>query len=657
MKRRIFISLACLMTLLLPAVAPAVAQENRVTPEEVVAAAAPEQGPADPAELEAFLDDLLTRQLAEHHIAGAVVAVVKNGRLLLAKGYGYADVENGVVVDPEQTVFYMASVGKLFTWTAVMQLVEQGKLDLDADINTYLDFRIPDTYPQPITLKHLLTHTPGFEDRYFEYLALDADHLMPEREWLESHMPARVRPPGDAAAYSNYGTQLAGYIVARVSGQSYEQYIQEHILDPLGMVNSTAYSPVPAGLRAQMAVGYTYVDGAFRPAPDLIGQPAMAPAGSHASSAMDMARFMIAHLADGDSDANPAQGRILSQSTVRQMHGTLYAPDPRLRGTAYGLFDLSDNGRWTLGHDGDTLGFKSLLLLLPDENLGVFVSYNGEEADDLTRQHFGFQRAFFDHYYPVLAAEPIQPPADFTGRAGQFEGAYRTARGAYTTLEKYRNMAAAVEVSAPGDGTLLFQTPWGEWRYVEVEPFYFRQVDGPSAAVFRADDQGRVTHMFMDVAPQFAFEKMKWYELPGFNMGLVVVCSLLFLSVIPVAVIRFIRNRRPGGEPEPAPRSGRAADWIILGVCVLNLLFVAGAVLWGEANLTPLFGISPTFRMVLGLGVLSAALTAVALVYTALAWKDRRGRIAGRVYYTLVTAAAVAFVWFLNFWNLLGWRF
>ena len=118
--------------------------------------------------MEAFLDKLLGREMEKHHIAGAAVSVVKDGKLFFAKGYGYADLENGIPVDPEQTIFRIGSVAKLFTWTAVMQLVEQGKLDLDADINTYLDFRIPDTYPQPITLKHLLTHTSGFEDRYFE---------------------------------------------------------------------------------------------------------------------------------------------------------------------------------------------------------------------------------------------------------------------------------------------------------------------------------------------------------------------------------------------------------------------------------------------------------------------------------------------------------
>ena len=166
------------------------AQDNRVAPgRNVPTVPSQAQGPSDPAELEAFLDDLLRRKMEEYHIAGAAIAVVKDGKLFFAKGYGYADLEKRIPVDPEQTIFRIGSVGKLFTWTAVMQLVEQGKLDLDADINTYLDFRIPDTYPQPITLKHLMTHTSGFEDRWLESVVSDASELIPAREWLVSNMP------------------------------------------------------------------------------------------------------------------------------------------------------------------------------------------------------------------------------------------------------------------------------------------------------------------------------------------------------------------------------------------------------------------------------------------------------------------------------------
>ena len=168
-------------------------------------------------------------------------------------------------VDPERTIFRIGSVGKVFTWTAVMQLVEQGKLDLDADINTYLDFRIPDTYPQPITLKHLMTHTPGFEDNAFGFASTTPEGMEPIGEWLANNIPARVWPAGEVPAYSNYGATLAGYIVERVSGMPYEDYIEQHILDPLAMTKSTPRQPPPAALEADMALGYEYQDNAFQP--------------------------------------------------------------------------------------------------------------------------------------------------------------------------------------------------------------------------------------------------------------------------------------------------------------------------------------------------------------------------------------------------------
>jgi len=659
MKKSLALSMTIILTLaiLLSTVGSAMAQENRVAPgRNVPTAPSQGQGPTDRTELEAFLDELLGRDMEEHHIAGAAVSVVKDGELIFAKGYGYADLENGIPVDPEQTGFRIGSVTKLFTGTAVMQLVEQGKLDLDADINTYLDFHIPDTYPQPITLKRLLTHTSGFEDLFFELMVSDADDLVPAREWLVSHMPARVRPPGDVAAYSNYNTSLAGYIVARVSGQPYDQYIQENILNPLGMLHSTAQSPIPPDLRAQASVGYTYVDGAFQASPAYLAQLAVVPGAGMQASVTDIARFMIAHLQEGRySDANIPEARILNDNTAQQMHGTLYTPDPRLLGTAYGFFDFSDNGQRTIGHGGEAPPMNSLLLLLPDQNLGVFVVYNSEGGGDLTSQHLGFQRAFFDHYYPAPAADPIQPPADFSERAGQFEGSYRITRGSYTSLEKVIGLFSTVEISDSGDGALLFTSPWGEWRFVEVEPLYFRQADGQFSIVFREDDRGRITYVFTNVTPMFAFEKLNWYETPGFHMALALGCVLIFLSMIPVGLIRFIRNRRPSGDRNPAPRGTRMAQSIILGISVLNLLFLVGTMKWG--NPFPLFGVSMIYKIVLGLGILSAVLTVGALVYTALAWKNSYWGIAARAYYTLVTSAAVAFVWFLNYWNLLGWRF
>lgn len=658
-SRAIAMAMILVPVILLSPVVPVMSMGNSIASSRNTSAApSRQQGPTDPAEMEAFLDDFFANAMEEHSIAGAAVAVVRDGKLFFAKGYGYADIEKGIPVDPEQTIFHIGSNGKTFTWTALMQLVEQGKLDLDVDVNTYLDFRIPDTFPQPITLRHLMTHTSGFEERWLESVVSDDSELMPAREWLVSNMAKRVRPPGDAAGYSNYNAMLAGYIVARVSGQPYDQYIQEHILDPLGMAHSTAQSPIPPELRAHLSVGYTYKDGAFQAFPDYTAQPALWPSGAHQASVTDMARFMIAHLENGRySDENIAEARILKESTARQMLTTLYTPDPRLLGTAYGFFDLSDNGQRTLGHQGYFPPMQSQLLLLPDQDLGVFVVFNTMEVGDLTTQHLGFQRAFFDHYYPVPAAAPLQPPADFASRAGRFVGLYRLASAPDSTPDKVAGVFGGytANVSDPGDGTLQLDLEGQRLHFVELEPLYFRQVDGPFAIVFREDAKGRITHLFTDLAPEYAAVKLAWYETPGFNIPLFLVCVLAFLSMILVAVIRFIRSRL-GGCRRPASGGTRVASWVILGVCLLNLLFLAGFALLFHPP-TELHGVALSIQIVLGLGVAAAVLTAGALVYTVLAWKDSYWGVAFRVYYTLVTITAVAFVWFLNAWNLLGWRF
>jgi len=645
------------LAMLLSIIGSAAAQGNRVASSmNMPVTSSQAQGPTDPAEMEAFMDDLFTKNMEEYNIAGAAVSIVKDGKLFFAKGYGYADLENKIPVDPELTLFKIGSGTKVFTWTAVMQLVEQGKLDLDADVNTYLDFRIPDTYPQPITLKHLMSHTAGFEDQHVDMVAWKEEDLAPQRDWLVSHIPARVRPPGEAPAYSNYGGALAGYIVALVSGESYSQYVQEHILNPLGMKSSTASWPTPPDLRARESVGYMYEDGAFKVFPPLFGQVDLFPAGIIRTTVTDMARFMIAHLQDGFYGDAAAEVRILEEATAQQMHSTLYAPDPRFLGNAYGFFEFSDNGQRVIGHSGEGEPMHSLLLLLPDQNVGIFVVYNSSDAGSLVNQHLGFQRAFFDHYYPAPALEPLQPPADFAKRANRFVGAYRWTWSSSTTLEKYTTQlfSPLVEVKNPGDGTLFMTTPYGDMRLVEVEPLYFQQADGPFYVGFREDAQGRITYMFTDMIPQFAFEKEKWYETPGFNMPLLMVSLFMFLSMLPVALIRVIRSRRAKGDNTSMPRGARVAHQLIIWISVLNLLFVAGTVVWGP---WVMFGIPLVYKIVMGLGVLSALLTVGTLVYTVLAWKDRYWGVFFRVYYTLVTIAAVAFVWFLNQWNLLGWRY
>jgi CubicO group peptidase (beta-lactamase class C family) len=270
-------------------------------------------GPWDPAELEGFLDRAISTQLDAEHLRGATVAVVRDGRLLLAKGYGFADEAGRTPVVADQTLFRIGSVTKLFTATAVMQLVEQGQLDLRADVNTYLrGFRIPATHPQPITLAHLLTHTAGFEERATIMPASSAE-LWPLGQHLANRQPARVRPPGELASYSNYGMALAGHIVAEVSGVPFERYIEERILRPLEMRRSSVQQPPPPELDSLLSGGFMSVGGAFQPRPFEYVQDA--PAGAVSATATDMANFMLAHLQHGRF----GQQRILQDATAQEM--------------------------------------------------------------------------------------------------------------------------------------------------------------------------------------------------------------------------------------------------------------------------------------------------------------------------------------------------
>jgi hypothetical protein len=297
----------------------------------------------------------------------------------------------------------------------------------------------------------------------------------------------------------------------------------------------------------------------------------------------------------------------------------------------------------------------SQLLLLPDQHLGIFFAVNTYLDAPLTKQHVGFQRAFFDHYFPAPPIKHIETPADFDQRADRFVGSYRRTSYPPSTPDKVAALFGGFTytVSAPGNGTLNVSMEGFELNFVEVKPLYFRQVDGFASLVFFEDDRGRITGFYSDIAPQYAARKTPWYELASFNMPLAMVSILLFVSMLVVAPVQAIITRRRSNEKRSASGTAR---WILLAISILNLVFVFGMLL-GYRPPTELHGVDLSIRLLITTTVISALLTPVALVYTAFAWKNRYWGTAFRTYYTLVTVAAVAFVWFLNQWNLLGWRF
>ena len=606
------------------------------------------QGPSDVKELEAFVDGVMAAHLEANHIAGATISVVKDGQLFFTKGYGYANFKSKTPVLPDRTMFRPGSVSKLFTWTSVMQLYEQGKLDLNADVNAYLkEFQIPATFPQPITLNHLLSHTPGFEERGTGMAARKPEDLMPLGKWLATYMPARVRPPGELTSYSNYGTSLAGYIVEVVSGMPFEQYIEENIFKPLGIEHSTFRQPLPEALAPDMSTGYTYKNGAFKEEKfELLN--GMAPAGALSACATDMARFMIAHLQNGAY----GDARILKEETAKFMHSRLFGHDPRINGNAHGFWEFGYNDLHLIEHGGDTIYFHSQLALIPDKNVGWFVSYNtgpGGSREQLFH-------AFLNRLYPASSPlAELKPSADALKRLKKVSGVYGVTRMSYTKYEKIASLLMQIKVMPTKEGTLLVKIPGDVRQYVELEPLVFREVDGQGLVVFKEDGRGRVTVAFAGDVPHMALLKLKWYEQPMFHYLIIGLCVLFFVIAAlgwPLAALsRKICRRKVEGNPAP-----KAARWLagLMSGCFLLFLILLAASLSNTDEV--MFGVPSLLKVGLVFPLVAGVLVIGVAAFTFLAWVKKYWYGCRRLTYTLILIAGVVFLWVLYFYNLLGWR-
>ncbi|HVS63777.1 MAG TPA: serine hydrolase domain-containing protein [Thermoanaerobaculia bacterium] len=622
-------------------------QDAAATEEEGAVTADPEapprRGPTDVAELGAFLDGLMAAHRADHDIVGATVAVVRGGSVMLTRGYGWADREAREPVDAERTLFRIGSVSKLFTWTAVMQLVEQGEIDLDADVETYVDFELgagnlPRDLP-PITMRHLMTHTPGFEDRA---LALFGETELSRRDYLVEHMPARVRPPGTFSAYSNYGTVLAGHVVERISGLSWEDYVDRHILEPLGMDYATAHQPLPERLEPSMSKGYAGTGADAEKEFEMI--EGAAPAGSISASAGAMAKFMLAFLQGG----RYGDGRILEEETVERMLDREFTHDERLNGFALGFYEKSSHGVRAVGHGGDTAWFHTDMALIPSEDLGVFVSYNTAAGGEVS---FGpFFEAFLDHYFPVEPPTFVEADQDEIERIA---GVYRFNRGSYTTFEKVMRLASPVTLAA-AEGELVLQSPLGAQRFRPVGGGLYRELDGSAELAYRQSDEGKVTHVFLSFLPMMVLERVGGLASPTIHLPLLVAVLAIFLLFIVAFPIRWFLRRRYKAPVEE--RGERRARLLALLMAIVAVAFAVGLAAVGSSSESILVGETGALRAVLSLGVLAALLTLGVVVAAVIVWRCGFWGLWGRLRYTLVALAGVAFVLILQTYNLLGWR-
>lgn len=618
----------------------------------------------DSSDVEAFLDGIMQEKMEEFHIANATVSVVADGEVVLAKGYGYADLDNQEPVDAEHTLFRIGSTSKLFTWTAVMQLVEQGKLDLDTDVNDYLDFEIPDELEyktqgssefNAITLKHLMSHTPGFEDYSSEIFKLSEDQMVPLDEYLREKLPARIFPAGEVIAYSNYGTALAGYVVEQVSGMPFAEYVETHIYAPLGMEHSTFRQPIPENLDANITKAYRYVDGDFLEGEFEFIPPE--PAGSMSSSAHDMAQFMLAFLQEGEYDGE----KILEKDTVQKMFGQLYSPHQNLQGMAHGFIEGIFNEKRTVYHPGNTMLFNTGFYLLPEELIGIFISHSG---GSYLANNEVFQ-AFMDHYFPVGDVETFLPTDGMLERSKKFKGEYQQNRKSLTTEDKFLSLLTGViSIDVDDDGYLMV-THLGETdRFMEVEPGVYHNLEegrsqDPAGAfqniIFGTDPFGKI--MLMTDGPM-SYSKADWYESGGFNFILIILSILFIIGSLFYWGIKSIIQRFRGKKTEQASLALTAKGLAII-YGLLTIVFLIDFMSTG--NLHPIYQLPPTAygetspwsAFTVFIPYLMIIISLAIAIFTVLAWWKKFWQKPGRIHYSLFAGATMALLWIFVYWNVI----
>jgi CubicO group peptidase (beta-lactamase class C family) len=520
----------------------------------------------------AWLDGYLPYALKTADIAGAVVVIVKDGKVLTERGYGFSDVAQRTPVDPQKTLFRPGSVSKLFTWTAVMQLVEQGKIDLDADVNRYLDYKLPAFDGKPVTMRNLMQHTAGFEEQAKGIISSNPGSTGFEA-LLKQWVPERVFAPGTTQAYSNYGASLAGYIVQRVSGEPFDAYIEKHIFEPLDMKLSSFRQPLPANLAPLMSKGYRVASA--EPEPFEIVGPA--PAGALSAPGEDMAHFMIAHLQDGEYNGR----RILSAATARQMHDSPLTLLPPLNRMELGFFETNINGREVIAHLGDTDCFHTSLHLFLAEGVGLYVSFNslGREGGAHSLRTALFED-FADRYFPQKQPQPLLDAKTSSDHAALLAGSWVNSRGSRSNFLSVLDLVGQTRLGLDDKGGLLAPFPGlnGQPRHwIEVAPFVWRDLNSHERLAAKVVNGVPVRFSIDLISPFMVFERPPWYrnttwlEPLFFTSIAALLVTALFWPI--TAVVR----RRFGAKLDLEPSAVRAYRLSKIA----SVAIVVAVALWG----------------------------------------------------------------------------
>lgn len=604
--------------------------------------------PGDKVQLEAFIDGLISGQLCAYHIAGAAISIVSNGKVLLAKGYGYSDLSDNVRVQADTTMFRIGGISQLVTTIAVMQLIEQHKVALDSNVNKYINFfKIPDTYKNPITISDILTQTTGFEEQFNLYSRHRSETF---NKYLKLHIPERVRAPNKLAGYSNYGMGLAGYIVEQASNMSFDSYVREHIFVPLKMYSSTFAQPLPKSLNRHLSNAYIYHNGVFEKGEFSFMK--IPPAGAMTSTASDISHLMITFLQNGIYDST----RIMSVNSAQQIKNRHFVHDPEVSGTTYGFWEQYINNQRIICHSGGTYLYHSIMALLPDYNLGIFVVYNSKEGKKACGELI---HAFMDRYFSLSKQNRTATRKDSEKLHYRYLGNYRPTQMAYSTIGKLLQLTRTVSIHSTQKGNLLihgFRGGTSQWK--EIKPMVFQDMSSRRRLVFQTNSDGVITTAFLSNSPVFAYIKISWYESPEFQVTLMFICLMIFLSFIIFWPLS--RNHQHEYEFVHIVRNVKVQNFtfqIALWISLLNILIIIGLYAIFSSPVTMIYDIPSELKILLFLPVISLILTIAGIILMLISWKDLFWDVRSRIHFSMVIMAAAIFIPLLAYWNVIGFHY
>ncbi|MEM1431455.1 MAG: serine hydrolase domain-containing protein [Pseudomonadota bacterium] len=598
-----------------------------------------------------FVDGLVTTILDQDAVAGAVVQVVTGDEVLISRGYRLADVRTGRSMSATGDIVPLASVTKVFTSLAILQLAEVGRLSLDDPIAQYLPGLDLDQPHGAITIAHLLSHTAGLEERYSGYLATHPDLVgAPAISQISAVLPRQIRPPGEVIAYSNASYVLLGWIVAHLSGQTYEDYVGAHILSPLG-IEAASFVLQQDGASDSWRGGaspFHIWDAGRYMAVDAPPLPAIhGPSGGLALTAEGMGRVLQALLREGDHGGAPG----LSEGVIARMHQTAWPGRPDLSGRTMAYWTEDWAGHDVYYHGGSHFGFHTMMVLVPTLDLGFFVAANGPSGSALTGLP---RRALREVIAPGERAAAPRAACDAPCLA-EYTGRFMTTRRNETGFDRLQPFGLrTMEVHTTAEGELVLSGLGYARRFHPVGADLFETPEADAFLGFRRDPNGRVVGSFLN-AGMHSFDRLGfWHTAASVRSG--VAAAIVGAAL---CLLAGILSRRASLH---ALRSARVSDIVraggvpaILGVFWLGTLAVATVLVLALLDGRDLSGVPTPGPLLWGLTSIFAV-AATSVVWAGV-WLVRAGgaSAAGAAPRLLVLAALPLLSWALFaawMWNL-----